>query len=217
MTEKKDLTPRYFRFIIHLIRPFSNFDFSFIKPIRFKAAQLLNLKPGDRVLDMGCGPGGSFPFLLDVVGPTGEVVGVEISPEVCINAKRRVEINKWKNVHVVEADARTVSLSGSFDGVLMFAAPDVFASEKALDNILPHTRERARVVFFGAKTATKGFGKALNPIFKMLFKLSFKTTPGLENEPWQIIGKYVDHIEVEEYFFGIMFLASGTVLRKRSS
>jgi ubiquinone/menaquinone biosynthesis C-methylase UbiE len=42
---------------------------------------------GDRVLDVGCGPGGSFPYLVHAVGQSGQVIGVEISPEISINAK----------------------------------------------------------------------------------------------------------------------------------
>src|SRR5712692_543653 len=132
---RKDLTPPYFRYLIHLIRPFPDFDPPFIKPVRQKAVELLHLKQGDGVLDMGCGPGGSFPYLVRAVGPPGEVVGVEISPEVAINARRRIAKNGWKNVHVIEADARTVRLTGTFAGALMFAAADVMASEEALDNI----------------------------------------------------------------------------------
>src|SRR5712691_1569347 len=119
--KRRDLTPPYFRYMIHLIRPFPDFDPSFIKPVRQKAVELLNLKEGDRVLDMGCGPGGSFPYLVRAVGPSGEVVGVEISPEVVINARRRIERNEWSNVQVIQADARTVQPTGTFDGALMFA------------------------------------------------------------------------------------------------
>jgi ubiquinone/menaquinone biosynthesis C-methylase UbiE len=93
--DKRQLTPPYARYLVHLIRPFPDFDFSFIKPLRRKAVQLLQLKPGDRVMDTGCGPGGSFPSLVDAVGSAGEVVGVEISPEIAINARRRIQKNGW--------------------------------------------------------------------------------------------------------------------------
>src|SRR5882672_7771942 len=125
-----DLTPPYARYLVHLIRPFPNFDLSVIKPLRRKAVELLRLKHGDRVLDLGCGPGGSFPYLVQSVSPSGEVIGVEISPQVTINATRRIERNKWKNVHVINASAHTVSLTGMFDGALIFAAQDVFASQE---------------------------------------------------------------------------------------
>ncbi len=211
----KDLTPPYFRYMVHLIRPFPDFDFSGIKPVRQKAVKLLNLKQGERVLDMGCGPGGSFPYLVDAVGTSGEVVGVEISPEVAINARRRIEKNDWRNVHIVEADARTVHLTGTFDGALMFAAADVYASQEALNNIFPHLRDNARVVLFGAKTSSNRLGRILNPFLKMLFNLSFSTTPRPDYEPWRILAKYVEGLDVEEYFFGWMFLASGSVVTKK--
>ena len=214
--KEKDLTPLYFRYTIHLIRPFPNFDPSFIKPVRQKAVELLRLKKGDRVLDMGCGPGGSFPYLVHSVGPSGEVVGVEISPEVTINARRRVERNKWKNVQVIEADARTVHLTGTFDGLLMFAT-DAIVLEEALENIFPHLRENARVALFGAKVSTHRLGRMLNPFFRMMIsKLSFPTTPWqLDSEPWRMVAKYVEGLDVEEYFFGSMFLASGTMVTKK--
>ena len=215
--KRKALTPPYFRYMIHLIRPFPDFDFSGIKPVRLRAVELLHLKQGDRVLDMGCGPGGCFPYLVRAVGPSGEVVGVEISPEVAINARRRIERNEWRNVHVIEADARTVHLAGMFDGALMFAAADVFASEEALDNVFPHLRENAQVVLFGVKTSSHRLGRILNPFFRMMIsRLGFPTTPGLDDEPWRMVAKCVEKLDVEEYFFGSMFLASGSVVAKKS-
>ena len=216
MKEKRgDLTPPYFQYTARFLRPFPNFDFYFIKPLRQKAVNRLNLKEGDRVLDLGCGPGGLFPYLVRVVGPSGRVVGVEISPEVLINARKRIATNGWKNVDVIEADARTVHLTGSFDGAAMFAAADVYGSEEALENILPHLRENARVVAFGYKIPTNRLGKLLVPLLRALVsKLSFPTTPKPEYEPWRILAKRVDRLDIEEYFSGLMFLASGSVVSK---
>jgi SAM-dependent methyltransferase len=215
--EREKLTPPYFRYMIHLIRPFPDFDPPFIKPVRQKAVELLHLKEGNRVLDMGCGPGGSFPYLVRAVGPTGEVVGIEISPEVAINARRRIAKNGWKNVQVIEADAQDVILTGIFAGALMFAASDVFGSEKALENIFSHLKEKAQVAIFGAKASSHHLGKISNPFFRMMIsKLGFPTTPGLEYEPWRLVEKRTGRLDIEEYFFGSMFLASGSAARKSS-
>ncbi len=211
-TKRKDLTPPYGH-LARLIRPFPDFDWSGIKPMRQRAVELLRLKEGDHVLDMGCGPGGSFPYLVRAVGPSGQVVGVEISPVISINAKRRIEKNGWKNVQVIEADARTVHLTGIFDGLLMFAT-DVILLEEALENIFPYLKDSARVVAFGAKMSSHRWGKIWNPVLKTLFKLTFSTTPRPDNEPWRMVAKYVEKLAIEEYFLGLMFLASGSVLRE---
>jgi ubiquinone/menaquinone biosynthesis C-methylase UbiE len=48
------------------------------------------LAPGMRALDMGCGSGAVLPELLEVVGPSGEVWGVDPSPERLAEARRHV-------------------------------------------------------------------------------------------------------------------------------
>ena len=203
--------PPYVKYLVRLTRPFPDFDFYFIKPVRKKAIKLLDLKNGDRVIDAGCGSGGSFPFILNGIGQTGELIGVEISPSTTINTHKRIAKNHWKNVIIFEADAQNVTLSGKFDDLLMFAAPDVFASEKALSNILPYLKENARVVFFGAKISDKKYGCILNGLIRLAFtKLSFQSTPVLESKPWTIIEKHLENLVVEEYFFGWMFLANGS-------
>jgi len=160
------------------------------------------------VLDVGCGSGGSFPYLYKSVGPQGEVIGVEISPRTTTNTRKRISKNEWKNVHVIEADARTVNLTGKFDGLLMFAAPDVFASEDALSNIFPHLKENARIAIFGAKISNRRFGWILNGLLRLAFaKLSFSSTPKMENEPWTRLQERLVQIDIEEYIFGWMFLA----------
>ncbi len=209
--DDRELTPPYARYLVHLIRPFPNFDISFIKSLRQKAVQLLQLKPGDRVLDAGCGAGGSFPHLVDAVGPWGEVVGVEISPEVAINARRRTEKNRWRNVQVVEGDARTVKLKGQFDGLLLFAAADIYASPQALANLFPFLRDDAHVVAFGAKLSHRRLARLVNPLFRWWASaLSFNSTPRLNHEPWAPLAERMAELHVQEYFFGLMFLAWGS-------
>ena len=209
--KRSDLTPPYGR-LARLFRPFPDFDPFFIRPVRQKAVELLNLREGNRVLDVGCGPGGSFPYLVRAVGQSGQVVGVEISPEISINARRRIEKNGWRNVEVIEAAAQEVHLTGTFDALLMFAAADVYASEEALENLFPHLHEKARVAAFGAKLSRSRLGRILNPFLRMLFNLSFSTTPRPDYEPWRILAERVEKLNVEEYFFGLMFLASGSVV-----
>lgn len=209
--DNRELTPVFARYLVHLIRPFPDFDPSLIKPLRQKAVQLLGLKPGDRVLDVGCGPGGSFPYLARAVGPSGDVVGVEISPEIATNANRRIQKNGWSNVQVIVADAKIVRLEGKFDGLLMFAAHDIYASHQALDNLFQYLKGDARVAAFGAKLSRSNFGWILNPFFRVApSKLSFPSTPAIDYEPWRLVKERVGQLNVEEHFFGWMFLAWGS-------
>jgi ubiquinone/menaquinone biosynthesis C-methylase UbiE len=62
--------------------------------------------PGDRVLDVGCGPGFYCAELLAEVGPTGSIVGVDASPAMLALAARRCE--GADNVELHEADATSL-------------------------------------------------------------------------------------------------------------
>lgn len=81
---------------------------------RLDAIDRLGLRPGERVLDVGCGTGLNLSLLLDAVGPGGEVVGVDASASMLALARRRVQRAGWPNVRLVEGDAaRLTELVGA--------------------------------------------------------------------------------------------------------
>ena len=53
--------------------------------------EALDPQPGDRVLDVGCGPGFYVADVLDRVGEDGGVTGIDVSPAMVAMAARRVE------------------------------------------------------------------------------------------------------------------------------
>jgi SAM-dependent methyltransferase len=204
-------TPFYFRLLARFLRPFPDFDFGFMKPVRSRAVAALRLEEGNRALDLGCGPGGSLPFLRAAVGARGEVIGVEISARVAALAERRIARRKWTNVRLVVAPAERVELEGVYDGALMFAAPDVYASDAAWENLGHVLRPGARVAFFGAKTSRGQGGWLLNGLLRAVMpRLSFASTPVPTDTPWDIVAPKLHDLQVHEYFFGWMFLATGT-------
>jgi len=204
-------TPLYFRMLTRFLRPFPDFDFGFIKPVRARAVAALRLHEGNRVLDLGCGPGGSLPFLRAAVGASGDVVCVEISARVAALAEQRIARHDWTNVRLVVASAERAELPGVYDGVLMFAAPDVYASDAAWENLRRVLRPGARVAFFGAKTSRGRGGWVLNGLLRSAMpRLSFASTPVPTDAPWTNVVPELQDLHVDEYFFGWMFLASGT-------
>ena len=49
----------------------------------------LQLRAGSFVVDAGCGPGLWTPLLAEVIGPQGQIVGVDVSAEALVTAQRR--------------------------------------------------------------------------------------------------------------------------------
>jgi SAM-dependent methyltransferase len=89
----------------------------------------LRLAPGERVLDIGCGPGTTALELAARVAPGGEAVGVDISPAMVAAATRRATTAGVTNARFVAADAQTDDLGSGFDaaysrfGVMFFTDP----------------------------------------------------------------------------------------------
>ena len=77
----------------------------------------LGVQPGERIIDVGCGPGFYVAELSDRVGTAGEVVGVDISPDMLGIAQRRS--GDRPNVTLHEASASALPVSGaSFDAAI---------------------------------------------------------------------------------------------------
>ena len=80
----------------------------------------VGIKAGERVVDLGCGPGGVLHLLGKRVGPTGSVLGLERSPHFVELARRFVADLGLTQVEVREGDAYNTGLPrGSFDGAHM--------------------------------------------------------------------------------------------------
>jgi arsenite methyltransferase len=77
----------------------------------------LALEPGERVLDVGCGPGFYAVEIVEVVGPEGSVVAVDNAPAMLALAAKRCE--GWDNVEFAEGDATGIPVGdGEFDAAL---------------------------------------------------------------------------------------------------
>jgi precorrin-6B methylase 2 len=73
---------------------------------------------GMRVLDVGTGAGDVALLVADLVGPTGEVVGIDTNGAILEVARRRTLAIGWTNVAFVEGDARTAEIASTFDAVV---------------------------------------------------------------------------------------------------
>jgi len=115
-------------------------------PALFEAAAL---RPGERVVDVGCGGGRSAIAAARIVGESGSVVGVDLSELLLDLAQRRAAEEGVTNLAFAVADAQTDRLVGApFDvalsqfGVMFFDEPAT-----AFANLRAHLVPRGRLVF----------------------------------------------------------------------
>jgi SAM-dependent methyltransferase len=107
------------------------------------------LRPGERVLDVGCGFGTSTLEAAERVAPSGRVVGVDISAAMLQPARQRIASAGVDNIELLNADAQAYDFeAASFDvvisrfGMMFFEDP-----QAAFANLARALRAGGRLVF----------------------------------------------------------------------
>lgn len=103
---------------------------------------LLDVAPGQRILDVGAGSGWTTALLGHLVGPTGRVVGVELVPAIARWGAENVARHDlpWATIQVAEPGVLGVPAEAPFDRILVSAdadeLPDELVDQLADDGVL---------------------------------------------------------------------------------
>jgi SAM-dependent methyltransferase len=104
------------------------------------------LQPGERVVDVGCGAGLDSLIAARMVGPEGQVIGVDMTAAMLEKARRSAAATGLSNVEFREGYAEALPVAGAWAGVVI--------SNGAL-NLMPDKeaalREMARVLKPGGR------------------------------------------------------------------
>jgi SAM-dependent methyltransferase len=88
---------------------------SMIAPIGAALLAKAAIGSGERVLDLGCGGGATSLEIAVLVGPTGSVTGIDISPDLVGQAKTRAQAANLRNVDFECVDAAIYQPGATFD------------------------------------------------------------------------------------------------------
>jgi protein-L-isoaspartate(D-aspartate) O-methyltransferase len=85
--------------------------------------ELLDVRPGQCILDVGCGSGWTTALLARLVGATGEVIGVELVPELVEFGRANLATQHLPQAHIEPAVPHVLGLPdrGPFDRILVSA------------------------------------------------------------------------------------------------
>jgi arsenite methyltransferase len=176
-------------------------------PLRRRTIALLNLQPGQVVLDVGAGTGLSYALLRDAVGEAGRVLAFEQSPEMFEQAAARVERERWRNVWQVRAPAENVALPEPADAVLFNYTHDILRTPEALANLMRQTKPGARIAIAGMKYFPWWTGP-LN-LLAWLKNRPYNAKAADLWQPWDRIEAYCQSFERWTTQFGMGYIARG--------
>jgi ubiquinone/menaquinone biosynthesis C-methylase UbiE len=186
------------------------FDWLFFFPphLRKRAADRLNARPGDRVLEIGCGTGRNFPFLREAVGPTGKVYGVDLSGGMLRRARELCERKQWTNVELTQCDAAEYISSEPLDGIIFGLSYNTMPHHLAvLRHAWKQLRPGGRIVIMDGKLPGGFGGKLALPFGIWLMRHTMLGNPFIK--PWNALAALAEEFAMEEFLFGSWYVCWG--------
>jgi ubiquinone/menaquinone biosynthesis C-methylase UbiE len=181
---------------------------------RRRAVRALRLRPGDSVVELGCGTGLNFGLIEQQIGPGGRIVGVDLTDAMLAQAQHRIEANGWSNISLVRADAGEFEFPARVDAILATYA----------HALLP---DCGQVIANGAKALSAGGRwvvldvKVPDATPRWLTRLGIATVGRFASlqewtvrRPWEEIRAAMQDALIDlswaELFFGSAYLAAGS-------
>jgi demethylmenaquinone methyltransferase/2-methoxy-6-polyprenyl-1,4-benzoquinol methylase len=177
---------------------------------RRDAVARLALRPGDTVVEVGCGTGLNFSLLERAVGSCGTIIGVDLTDGMLDQARRRVERNGWRNVQLVACDAARYQFPSHLGGILStFALALVPEYEAVIERGARALGPGRRWVVADLKIpdwpGARLCARALAPFYR-----PFAVTLDIaERHPWDSIARHLEDATVWPRFFGFAYVATG--------
>lgn len=176
---------------------------------RKMAVQALNLRQGDTVVEIGCGTGLNFSLLQQAVGPTGKIIGVDLTDAMLAQAKRRVEAHSWSNIELVQSDAASYEFPHDLDGILStFALTLVSEFDTVIQNgcaALAHGK-RWVVLDFKLPSNRLSWLAPLGVFVTRPFAVSIELAA---RHPWESINRYMKNTSFRELYGGFSYISVG--------
>ena len=187
------------------------FDWLFWFPphLRDLAAERLAVRPGARVLEIGCGTGRNFPALQAAVGAAGKIYGVDLSSGMLAKARALCRRRQWSNVELTRCDALEYIPPEPLDGILFGLSYNTMPHHTS---VLRHAwkllRPEGRVVILDGKVPPGIIGQLALPFGLWLMKRTMLGNPFIK--PWEHLAPMAEDFLMEEFVFGSWYVCWGT-------
>jgi demethylmenaquinone methyltransferase/2-methoxy-6-polyprenyl-1,4-benzoquinol methylase len=180
---------------------------------RRQAIAALGMRPGDTVVELGCGTGLNFDLLQDQIGPTGRLIGVDLTDAMLEEACRRVVDRSWQNVELVQGDALDYDYPADVNGVIStFALSLIPECDLVSQRAARALASGGRLALLDLQIPDNWPGWLVDMALAIIQPFAL-TEEWLERRPWQSIRRSMQDnladVKVEQRYLGSTYIISG--------
>ena len=179
---------------------------------RKQAIDELNLIKGQNVVDLGCGTGLNFLHLEKVLGPSGHIYGVDISPKMLGEANKKIDKNGWNNISLIKSDFNKFKFPEKVDAVIStYSIGLSIQYEDVIQNSFQHLKYGGKLVILGFKNQNLSIGaKMFLPFWLSCVKdYSSRSFRKELTNPGDFVSKIFPKNKLIEFYGGLVFLSIG--------
>lgn len=172
-----------------------------------RAVAALRLRPGDTVLDLGCGTGMLLADLATQVEAKGRIIGVDVSPKMIGLAEQVVHAHRLANVELVCDDAMAYQPPRPVDGVVFCLSLSTMPDPEAiLRRAVGFLRPGGRLVVVDSLTGSTSPASLANLYIRLKAKL-VQSRP--ESRIVEVARATLDGLTISIHNYGIYTLLAG--------
>lgn len=176
---------------------------------RRMGVEALGLRPGDTVVEVGCGTGLNFALLQNAIGPNGKIIGVDISEKMLNRARALVGARGWQNVELVRDSVSDFEFPSGLCGIL---AMGVLTYEPDFDKVV---ERGAKALLPGRKWVVldykmpRDWHRVLAPLFLGLGSSFGISKYYMERHIWEAAERHLNNTTMQELYGGFVYIVSG--------
>lgn len=176
---------------------------------RRMVVEALELRPGDTVIEVGCGTGLNFDLLQKAVGPDGKIIGIDISEGMIDRARALVRAKGWQNVELICCSVSDFEFPDGIDGIM---ATGVLTYEPEFDKVIERgTRALSsgrRWVVLDYKMPS-GWQRIFAPVFIALGSSFGVSKDLMERHIWEAVERHLNNTKMRDLYGGFVYIVSG--------
>lgn len=170
----------------------------------------LGLKPGDTVVELGCGTGLNFAHVQQRIGPQGRLIGVDLTDAMLRVARERVAREGWRNVELVQADIAQWHIPEGVDAVFSTLALTLVPEyDEVIRHVSRALRPGGKMAVLDMKDPPR-WPRWLVQFFAWLNKPFGVSLDLADRHPWESMAGYLKVTTFREYFGGALYLCTAT-------